>query len=445
MAPRSILVALAVAISAAWPTSALSATAPGAPHLTTAPYASPAIFQWTPAADLLNVSQTIHRAPGACTTPLATGVAVRTYPGNATNQHFAVPGEGTFCFYVSAADLAGGTANSPGLTITIDTVAPTATVAVSNTAAGGVVIGTVNVSGTSSDAISGVASSVLRIGAVGACAAGTVLRSPWDTTAYTDGAYDICNVVTDRAGHIGIATVTVTVANSGPVPVPMPGPLVPAAATPAAPAASAPAVAAPGGTSADKLAPLAPTKLAIVQPRTHSGAAPIPVTLRWVNPAASDLDRVVVVLNLKHPPRSVADGSVAYRGLGTSTTFELRAGKSAYLALYAYDHSGNVSRPARRAVSLAALIPLRPLTGSVVSAAPRLTWKAKEGTAYYNVQIFRNGRRILVGWPSQPSFLLPAYLLEPGIYTWFVWPAVKHKSATTFADLIGRATFVYEG
>jgi hypothetical protein len=82
----------------------------------------------------------------------------------------------------------------------------------------------------------------------------------------------------------------------------------------------------------------------------------------------------------------------------------------------------------------------------MVDAPPRLSWKAKEGTAYYNVQLFRNGKRVLVGWPSRASFSLAGKTLEPGIYTWFVWPAVKHKSGTpTFGDLIGRATFVYEG
>jgi hypothetical protein len=81
-----------------------------------------------------------------------------------------------------------------------------------------------------------------------------------------------------------------------------------------------------------------------------------------------------------------------------------------------------------------------------VNAAPLLTWTAKEGTVYYNVQVFRDGKRVLVGWPSQPSYQLPANALAHGTYTWFVWPAVKHKGATpTFGDLIGRATFFYGG
>ena len=86
------------------PAGASAATAPSAPQLTSAPYVSPAVFTWTPGADLLNVQQTVYRAPGACTTPAAAGQLVATYPGNATTQHFAVPGDGTFCFFVRASD-----------------------------------------------------------------------------------------------------------------------------------------------------------------------------------------------------------------------------------------------------------------------------------------------------------------------------------------------------
>jgi hypothetical protein len=442
---RSILVTLVVAVAAVWTAGAQAATAPSAPQLTSAPWVFPAVFTWTPGADPLNVSQTVYRAPGACTDPLATGTPVRTYPDNTTSQHFAKPADGTYCFYVSATDITGGTASGPGLTVGIDTTAPTATVAVSGQAAGGIVHGTVTVSGTSSDAVSGVATSVLQVGPVGACATGSTVAASWNTTHYTDGSYDVCNVVTDRAGHTTTAVVTVAVANAVPPPVPV-APVVTAPPADQSGVPAPPALTSPGTTTQDNHAPGAPTKLAIVQPRSRAGTALIPLTLRWVNPTSSDLARVVVILNLKHAPRNVSDGSVLYSGLRTSAAFKLRAGKSGYVALFAYDSAGNISAPARRTVSLASLIPLRPLTGSRVTSAPVMTWTPKQGTAYYNVQVFRNGKRILVGWPSSAFYRLPANLLERGIYTWYVWPAIKHAhAAPTFGDLIGRATFVYEG
>ena len=114
------------------------------------------------------------------------------------------------------------------------------------------------------------------------------------------------------------------------------------------------------------------------------------------------------------------------------------------MAVFAYDGNGNVSPPARRKISLASLIPLRPVTGSVVKEPPLLTWKGQDGVVYYNVQIFRNGKRVIVGWPSHASYRVPLGTLEPGTYVWFVWPAEKHEGATpTFGKLIGRATFEY--
>ncbi len=447
MVRRSILVTLAVALAAAWTESAQAATAPSAPQLTSAQYVSPAVLQWTPGADILNVSQTVYRAPGACTAPPATPIPVRTYDDNTTSQHFAVPGDGTWCFSIGATDLAGGTAMGPGLTVTIDTTPPTATVAVAGEV-GGVVKGRVRVTGTSDDAVSGVASSVLRVGPVGACATGTVVHANWNTTRYANGAYDVCNTVTDRAGYTTTAVTTVTVANVSavPVPVPVPAPVpagAPAAAAP--PLVPAPAVSAPA-TAVDRNAPGSPTKVTVIRQRAKRGSDSIPLRLQWVKPVVPDLARVVVILNLKRAPHGATDGKRVYSGLHSSTTFTLKLGTSGYLALYAYDASGNVSRPARRTVSLASLIPLRPVSGSRVTAAPRLTWKGVKGTAYYNVQIFRNGKRIAVGWPSNAAYRLRTDLLAPGIYTWFVWPAIKHTgAAATFGRLIGRATFVYKG
>ena len=168
--------------------------------------------------------------------------------------------------------------------------------------------------------------------------------------------------------------------------------------------------------------------------------------VRWVKPVAADLDRVVVVLNLGRAPRNPADGARVYRGLGTSVDLRLGIGQTGYLALFAYDKGGNVSAPARRVVSLAPLLPLRPVTGSAIASEPRLTWAARKGTAYYNVQVFRNGKRVLIGWPTASAFAVPKGKLGPGTYVWFVWPAVRRPgSPPTFGELIGRATFDLQG
>lgn len=197
----------------------------------------------------------------------------------------------------------------------------------------------------------------------------------------------------------------------------------------------------------DTTAPLAPTKLTFTRTRSKTPTASITVKLRWVKPTAADLARVVVVLNLHHPPKLPSDGRSVYHGLGSSAKVKLKAGDNGYFAIFAYDTSENFSaKPARIVVRLAALIPLRPLNGSTIhTGSPLLTWKAIKGTTYYNVQLFVNGKRILVGWPSTASYRIPAGKLQPGTYVWYVWPAIGGKGgAAKFGKLIGRATFKYK-
>ena len=447
MARRSFLVATAVALAAVWPTSSFAATAPAAaPVLTTTVYAAPATFTWTPgvSADPVNPNtvQQVFRSPGTCASGGASAQVGADLAANAaTYTTSAQVPDGTYCYHIHVIDLLAGTADGPGLTVVIDEDSPTGTIAVAPEAPGGVVTGVVTVSGTSADTASGVASSTFHVGAANHCGSGAVIAPAWDTTTVANGSYVVCNVVIDNAGHVAVIPTAVTVAN--PVATPPPPPVVGA---PSGVVSTAPAAVTPPGAPADTTAPKAPTKLSLVLPRAKTSTGTVAVTLRWVKPTAPDLARVVVVLNLKHAPRSPADGTKIYRGLGSSTVLKLAAGGTGYVALYAYDHSGNVSKPAQKVVSLAPLIPLRPFTGSTVTTAPRLTWTAQNATAYYNVQLFHNGTRVLTGWPTQAAFSIPPGKLKPGTYVWFVWPAVKHGAAApTFGTLIGRATFVYTG
>jgi hypothetical protein len=280
---------------------------------------------------------------------------------------------------------------------------------VSGVSATGAVSGVVAVSGTAADTGAGVASSVLHVGGAGACTAGPVVGAQWDTTKSPNGLYDVCNVVTDGAGHVAVAVTTVTVANGPPPPLPAPQP---------------------------------PNILSLTRARSKAAGANITFTLRWAKPPA--LASVLVVLNLSHVPKRPADGIKVYRGLASSTTITLRRGQVAYLALYSYAKGGSVSAAAVTKVSLASLIPLRPLTGSVLREVPKLSWKPKQGSAYYNLQLFRNGKRVLVVWPSHASYRIAPGTLTPGNYVWYVWPALRSGGDATFAKLIGRATFTYK-
>jgi hypothetical protein len=346
--------------------SASAAVAPlEAPLLTSLPSASPVSIHWTPvtASDGTPIHghghgpghggdggapapvQAVLRADGPCASTAGPARAIATFADTTTSDFSDAVADGTYCYSIEVTD-ATSTAESPGLTVVVDTLS-------------------------------------------------TIAVVPGPPLAPIGG---------------GAVTVPTSV----------------------------------GVAVADLLAPAAPTRISVTLPRTKSGATRVPVTVRWANPVAADLARVSVVMNSRRPPRDGTDGTVVYRGLGTSIVLTLRVGQMRYLALFAADSSGNVSAAARRVVSLASLVPLRPLSGSFVSAAPLLAWKPTKGASYYNVQLFRNGKRVLVAWPSQPAYRIPAGTLLPGTYVWYVWPALEATRVTPrFADLIGRATFVY--
>jgi hypothetical protein len=461
MARRFLLAAVVAVAAAVCPASSFAATAPATAPTVAAQYALPVVLTWVPSTDAANTQQTVYRADGACPASGAAPVgapvsSASALPANATTgTDSTTPADGVYCYHVMADDavtaLVPGTgARGPGITVAVDVTSPVAAPVVVSGLKGGVASGflTVSTQG-NTDAGSGVATTDVRVGAVGGCLGGTVIVSAgggsvtggWDTTRFANGQYDICSVVTDNAGHVDVDAAHVTVTNASPVVAPVVAP--PADSSGSVTAPATPAVA--GNDPADQIATKAPTGVTIILPRVRAISGTVAVRLRWVNPTASDLARVVVVLNPKRPPSNPNDGTRVYRGSGTTATLKLKAGSTGYVALFAYDNSGNVSTPARKIVSLAPLIPLRPTTGSSVTTAPRLTWTAQKGTAYYNVQLFHNGTRVLTGWPTQAAFSLPAAKLKSGTYVWFVWPAITHSgAAATFGKLIGRATFLYK-
>lgn len=92
----------------------------------------------------------------------------------------------------------------------------------------------------------------------------------------------------------------------------------------------------------------------------------------------------------------------------------------------------------------------RPVEGARVAAPPLLDWTAVRGATYYNVQLFRNGKKVLTAWPGSTSFHLArswrfdgrAERLTPGRYRWYVWPGFGSRAAGDFGKLVGTRTFV---
>jgi len=141
--------------------------------------------------------------------------------------------------------------------------------------------------------------------------------------------------------------------------------------------------------------------------------------------------------------------SVVYRGRASRfADRKVDNGVSYRYTVTAVDRAGNRSDRPIDAVAAAPLF--KPVTGSVVRDPPVLAWAKVARASYYNVQIFRRGRKILSAWPTHPWLRLSrtwtyegeSYRLSRGTYQWRVWPGVGSPSAHKYRPLLGHSTFV---
>lgn len=185
-------------------------------------------------------------------------------------------------------------------------------------------------------------------------------------------------------------------------------------------------------------------------------------------------------------PQTTIDSAPALRTTATSAAFTFSANESATFqcrldggsfspcgapssyarlasgvhrfAVRAIDAAGNVdATPAgsewtvagvTRTVATSALF--APAAGARVTRPPLLRWRPVRGAAYYNVQLYRAGRKVLTAWPTQARLQLRArwrfngrvQRLAPGVYRWFVWPGHGQVTARRYGKVLGASTFV---
>lgn len=140
--------------------------------------------------------------------------------------------------------------------------------------------------------------------------------------------------------------------------------------------------------------------------------------------------------------------TIVYEGRGVSfVDRSVRPGAVYRYEIRAIDVAGNVGR---LEVTTGATGPLqRPAAGATVRGPVVLSWKASAGARFYNVQLYRGGKKILTTWPKGASFRVPPawrYLgrrerLVPGLYRWYVWPARGTRERPTYGRLLGSSTF----
>jgi hypothetical protein len=196
------------------------------------------------------------------------------------------------------------------------------------------------------------------------------------------------------------------------------------------------------GNSASASAPLrydaTPPHLAHIAVSTGDGSA----TLSWRQP--SDVSAVTVT---RTPGRSGSHASAVYHGRASHFhDAGLRAGVAYRYTLTSSDEAGN---QAKTAVTAKVRSLYAPVPGARVKAGARLAWVATRGAKYYNVQIFRNGHKVMTVWPVTHSFRLPrswtfdgrAQTLRRGTYRWYVWPGVGARAKAHYGRLLGGSVF----
>ena len=95
---------------------------------------------------------------------------------------------------------------------------------------------------------------------------------------------------------------------------------------------------------------------------------------------------------------------------------------------------------------------LRPSARAQVRRPPTLTWTTVRRARYYNVQLFRGGRKVMSAWPTGARLRLHRTWryrgrkhLTPGTYRWYVWPGRGLRRAHRYGRLVGARTFVVRG
>jgi hypothetical protein len=169
------------------------------------------------------------------------------------------------------------------------------------------------------------------------------------------------------------------------------------------------------------------------------------ITVTWKPPSDADFDHVDVLrTGAGSAEKQVYSGSAGQfvdRGVEDDVPYT-------YL-IVAIDKAGNrAGGVSVTAIARAAYL-LAPANGARLAAPPVLTWRTSAGAGYYNVQLWRNNKKILSAWPVRPRLALHAhwtygkrkYRLVPAIYRWYVWPGLGERFEARYGPILGSQSF----
>jgi hypothetical protein len=155
------------------------------------------------------------------------------------------------------------------------------------------------------------------------------------------------------------------------------------------------------------------------------------------------------LVTIRRSPEPSGPERIVYEGGGGSFTDRsvLNGIRYRYVVI-ATDHARNSDS---EIVEAAPRGPLRaPAEKAQVRTPPVLRWVKVRKVSFYNVQLFRNGRKVLSAWPVRTQLQLKKTWvwngrrrrLVPGTYRWFVWPAYKRRGAIRYGKSLGYSDFV---
>jgi hypothetical protein len=112
-----------------------------------------------------------------------------------------------------------------------------------------------------------------------------------------------------------------------------------------------------------------------------------------------------------------------------------------------FDRAGNRSAAVEVLARPSAVF--SPRYDALVRRPPLVDWRSVRNAAYYNMQLWRNGRKLLSVWPLTSGYRLRAswtfqgrrYSLAPGRVTVYVWPGFGAKAAVRYGPLLGSTSF----
>ena len=190
---------------------------------------------------------------------------------------------------------------------------------------------------------------------------------------------------------------------------------------------------------------------------TSATAGDRSVAVSWQ--AGGDIAPMAFFTVQRSPAPVGAGGGTVYSGASNAyQDTNVQNGVQYTYTITAVDAAGNSSVQRVAATPRPQVLATTPISGAAtlaqsppaVASPPILTWKPLRRATYYNVQLYRNGKKVLSMWPVTAQLHLRhtwrhdgrKYTLKPGRYKWYVWPGFGKRGAGRYGHRIGSGTFV---